>query len=160
MTSDTDCAFYLIHQHLLPSFEGQVTKRILEEAEVLAWKEIDKSKMFARGLGEWFGKYMRGIRESELRDLADRFGVGVVPPDASEGRNGKERELDRQNNDELHEEELGFADDREESGEQWREERNKGDGDGVFALGEEEIGFHSPASSGGATLSDAEGVLT
>lgn len=92
MSSDTDCAYYLL-THVLEhasvfhpnaaSLSGEasadplsgVTKEALAEAEVMAWREVDKGKMFTRNLGEWYATHSQGISEDQLRDLATTWGV-------------------------------------------------------------------------------------
>lgn len=57
----------------------------MNEAEVLVWKEIDRAKMFARGLGEWIKGSNGRIGERELRDLAEKFGLGIQDESGEEG---------------------------------------------------------------------------
>lgn len=83
MSSDTDTAYYLLthvltHPSLFPSavFLGDITKEVTAEAEVMAWGEIDKAKMFIRALGAWFAENKGAITEKEIERLAAEWGLG------------------------------------------------------------------------------------
>ncbi|OCF37203.1 hypothetical protein I316_01110 [Kwoniella heveanensis BCC8398] len=58
---------------------GASKKETMIEAEVMAWKEIDKAEMFARAVGKVFQSLGEGrkLENEELQELAARFGLGV-----------------------------------------------------------------------------------
>ncbi|WVF68955.1 hypothetical protein IAT40_003729 [Kwoniella sp. CBS 6097] len=84
-----------------PRASANTNREMMIEAEVIAWKEIDRAKMFARAVGRVFQGFGEGrkMRDRELKELAARFGLGV--------QDGQEKEDD----DEGKEEEQGSVPD-------------------------------------------------
>ncbi|WVQ96471.1 hypothetical protein IAU59_003576 [Kwoniella sp. CBS 9459] len=66
---------------------GGMSRQLMIEAEVMAWKEIDRAKLFARAVGRVFQGFGEGrkMRDGELKELAARFGLGVHDVSAGDG---------------------------------------------------------------------------
>ena len=71
---------------------GGTPKEVVSEAEILVWKEMDKAKMFARELGQWFS-HIGNIRisEKELERLAEKWGMMVQPVEEDQVRPSRMR---------------------------------------------------------------------
>ncbi|TXT13354.1 hypothetical protein VHUM_00721 [Vanrija humicola] len=75
---DTECAYFLI-DHVLEgarsSTHGEFNPATAVEA--IAWKEIDRAKVFSRALGQLFAR-VDSVSESQVHELAASHGLELV----------------------------------------------------------------------------------
>ncbi|WVR06470.1 hypothetical protein IAU60_003501 [Kwoniella sp. DSM 27419] len=86
--SDSHCAYFLQHHVLTTGVRGslaRVDKDTIAAAEVAAWREIDRAKLFARHLGKAFAAFGPGenMDEGILENLAAACGLGLQPRPAA-----------------------------------------------------------------------------
>ncbi|WVQ83037.1 hypothetical protein IAT38_005175 [Cryptococcus sp. DSM 104549] len=93
--SDNDTAYFLVH-HVLSSNASSVPnsssakggvqgKEATAEAEVMAWREVDRARMCVLALGQWFAHThpgRAGMDEAELQQIAAQYGVGIKALDS------------------------------------------------------------------------------